>query len=352
MNSRERVLCTLNHQEPDRIPITLAYETPDVILQRYGKKTEDLPIRQDIFMVNVQAPPHPARIRERYFADMPLAADVYFDSLGVARWNSPSGESYATVGPLRNAKSIADIENFPWPDAGADQWAANLSAEVADLHNRGLAVMGVGGSIFEHSWYMFGMERLMMGLYTDLDVVLCLFDKLTELAKGRARQCARAGVDILRMADDIASQQAMMIAPELWRQILKPRLAEVITVAREIRPGLPVFYHSDGNVGAVIDDLIEIGVTILNPVQPEAINPFEVKKRYGTRLALWGTIGTQTVLPFYTPEEIRSTVKEYCQVLGKGGGYVIAPTHSIERDVTWENIEAFYRAVEEYGVYR
>jgi uroporphyrinogen decarboxylase len=178
-----------------------------------------------------------------------------------------------------------------------------------------------------------------------------IFDKTAEVFRARAAKFARAGGDILRMGDDIADQRGMMIAPDLWRKALKPRLASVIAAARDVRPDIPVFYHSDGNVSAVIGDLIEVGVTILNPVQPEAMDPFEVKKRYGERLTLWGTIGTQTVFPFYTPEKVRQTVKEYCAALGKGGGYVIGPTHSIEKDVPWANIVAFYEAVEEYGSY-
>ncbi len=349
MNSRERVLCALSHREPDRIPVTLAYETPETILRRYGKKPSDLRMRQDVFSVFSKLPASPSGLRERYFADVQLPSDTNFDSFGVARWRSPSGESHSVLGPLRNAESEAEIEDFPWPDMDAVDCVSGLSGEVSALHEQGFAAVGVGGGIFEYSWYMFGMERLLMELCTDSELALRIFDKFKEIAIARSCQCVRAGVDILRLGDDIASQQGMLLSPELWRRTLKPRLAEIISAARKIRPDLPVLYHSDGNVGAVIGDLIEAGVTILNPVQPEAVNPFEVKRRYGSRLTLWGTVGTQTVLPFYAPDKIRRTIKEYCQVLGKGGGYVIAPTHSIERDVPWENIAAFYDAVEEYG---
>jgi uroporphyrinogen decarboxylase len=350
MTSIERVLTALRHQEPDRIPVTLAYETPEVILQRYGKSADDLPIHQDIFMASLSMTPAAEDIRERYFADMDMPDDVQFDAWGIARWHSPTGESHSVVGPLRNAESIADIDNFPWPEFKKN---ASFAARVAELHRQGFAVQsGEGSSIFEQSWYLFGMERLLMALYTDVDLVLRIFDKVTELTKSAARQNARAGVDILRMGDDIADQRGMMISPEIWRKLLKPRLASVIAAAREIRPDLPVFYHSCGNVTAVIDDLIEAGVTILNPIQPEAMDPFEVKRRYGKRITLWGTIGTQTVLPHFSPEEVRRTVKEYCSVLGKGGGFIIGPSHAIKEDVPWSNIEAFYRAVEEFGVYR
>ena len=348
MTSRERVLAALNHEQPDRVPVCLAYETPDEILRRYGKAPGCCPMRQDVHYARAQAPPPPAGIRERYFSDLHLPAGAWFDEWGVAHWRSTTGDSFSTVGPLRHAASEAEIEAFPWPDVGADPWAAGLPARVAALHAQGFAVQGtMSQTIFELAWAMYGMEHLLVDLVTDRDRVLCLFDRIVAKKKALACQYVRAGVDILRLGDDIATERGMMFSPELWRQTLKPRLAEVIAVAREIRPGIPVFYHSDGDVTDVIEDLIEVGVTILNPIQPEAMDPFAVKRSYGSRLTLWGTIGTHTQLPIYSPAEVRRVVRQHCAGLGKGGGFVISPTHSIERDVPWENIEAFYRAVEE-----
>ena len=155
----------------------------------------------------------------------------------------------------------------------------------------------------------------------------------------------------MRLGDDIGTQRGMMIGPATWRKFLKPRLESVIDAARSERPDIPVFYHSDGDVREVIDELIEVGVTILNPVQPECMDPVEIRRRYGHRLTLWGTIGTQTVLPHGTAAEIRAVISEYMATLAPGGGYVIGPTHSINRDVPWENIVAFYEAIREYGSY-
>ena len=349
MNSRERVLTSLRHQEPDRIPVTLAYETPEQVLSRYGKSAQDLAMRPGASSVwrSLTAPPV-EEIRQRYFADITMPADARIDAWGVARWHSPTGESHSVVGALGKAESIAEIEDFPWPEF-KDNPA--LAVRVTELHEQGFAVKGTAGNIFEQSWYMFGLARTLMALYTDMDLVLRLFDRVTELCQESARRNAKAGVDILGLADDIADQRGMMMSPEMWRQVFKPRLASVIAAAREVRPDIPVFYHSCGNVTAVIDDLIEAGVTILNPIQPEAMDPFEVKRRYGKQITLWGTIGTQTVLPRFSPEEVRRTVKEYCSVLAAGGGFVIGPSHAIKEDVPWSNIEAFYRAVEEFGVY-
>jgi uroporphyrinogen decarboxylase len=128
-------------------------------------------------------------------------------------------------------------------------------------------------------------------------------------------------------------------------------MARIIAEARAIKPGLPVFYHSDGNPEAIIPDLIEIGVTILNPVQPECIDPAQIKKKYGEQLALWGCIGTQTTMPFGTPDDVRREVRQRIETAGYDGGLVLGPTHSLEPDVPWENIVALYEAIEEYGIY-
>ena len=121
-------------------------------------------------------------------------------------------------------------------------------------------------------------------------------------------------------------------------------MQRIIAAARAVKPDLPVFYHSDGNPSAIIPELIDIGVTILNPVQPECIDPVAVKQRYGNQLALWGTIGTQTTMPFGTPDDVRAEVRRRIETVGYDGGLVLGPTHSLEPDVPWENIVALYEA--------
>jgi uroporphyrinogen decarboxylase len=168
---------------------------------------------------------------------------------------------------------------------------------------------------------------------------------------GMAEKYARYGIDILMLGDDVSTQLEMMISPELWRNILKPRLAKVIRAAKETNPNILIFYHGDGNLQAIIPDLIEAGVDILNPVQPECMDPVLIKKQYGDRLSFWGTIGTQTTLPFGTAAEVAEMVKKMIETVGKGGGLLLAPTHMVEPEVPWENIEAFIEAIKKFGAY-
>jgi len=351
MTSRERTLAALRHEEPDRVPVCLAYETPDSITRRYGKSLDAIRMRQDIYSVRLNIPPPAPEIRDRYFDDLP--ADATIDSWGVARWRSSTGQSHAVMAPLRNMETIQELEDYPFPDVGNEEHAAELPQQVAQFHRDGFAVQGaMSQTIFELAWNMFGMENLMVAIHDRPDFVGLLFAKITERKKAMAEHYVRAGVDVLRLGDDVACQRGMMMDPDVWRTFLKPRLAEIIAAGRGIRPDIPVFYHSDGNVKAIIEDLIEVGITILNPVQPECMDPFEVKRDYGDRLTLWGTIGVQTVFPFGTPQRMERMVRDFIEGLAPGGGYVIGPTHSINDDVPWENIVAFYEAVERYGVYR
>lgn len=148
-----------------------------------------------------------------------------------------------------------------------------------------------------------------------------------------------------------ASDSTWCIKPKTWRKWLKPRFERIITRARKINPRVFVWYHSDGFIEPIIPDLIEIGVDVLNPVQPESMDPVKLKKEFGDNLAFWGTIGIQTNLPFGTPEEVRKVVKERIETVGKGGGLVIGPAHAIEPEVPLENIAAFVEAAKEYGKY-
>lgn len=248
--------------------------------------------------------------------------------------------------------SVAEVDGYPLPDELADYRWEGVPAQVAAAHAAGLAaVAAMQWTIFEISWYLRGMEEFLMDLLNDPAMACAIMDRVLELRKGCAARYAAAGADLLELGDDVSTQLDMMISPDLWRKQLKPRLAEVIAAARSVKPDILIFYHGDGNLQAIIPDLIEIGVDILNPIQPECMDPVVIKRRYGDRLTLWGTIGTQTTMPFGSPMEVRATVKRMIETAGADGGLVLAPTHILEPEVPWANIEAFVEACREYGRY-
>ncbi len=348
MTSRQRVMKALRFEEPDKVPVTLAYETPEEICHKYGREEFIGKFRNDVLAVHFRpAEPSPI-IRKRYLKDIPDSAQI--DQWGRATAPSSTGQSYQVFSPLANVTRATELDDYPFPDVSDPTLHAHLDEEITRMHTAGYAVQGyMSQTIFELAWELAGMEKLMTDFYTNPQFVERLFDIITNLRIIMARRFVEAGVDVLRLGDDVGAQKGMLISPKIWRRFLKPRLAKIIEEAREIKENIPIFYHSDGNVREIIPELIEIGVTILNPVQPECMDPVEIKRKYGDRLALWGTIGTQSTLPFGTPEEVKITVARMCKEVGKGGGFVISPTHSINPDVPWENIVAFYEAVEEYN---
>jgi uroporphyrinogen decarboxylase len=159
---------------------------------------------------------------------------------------------------------------------------------------------------------------------------------------GAARKYAELGADMIWFGDDISSQQGMILSPAMWREFLKPRYSTLFAETKKAKPDVKIAYHSCGNCTAILDDLVEVGLDVLNPLQPMAINPFEIKKRYGKRLALFGGLCVQHVMPHGTPDEVRAAARKLKAECGAGGGYILAPAHHIQADTPLGNIRAFY----------
>jgi uroporphyrinogen decarboxylase len=352
MNPRERLLTAMRRETPDRVPFLLSFTPP--MMQVFWEKTEaqnpaeywDFETRPVWFNS-----PKPKPDYNRYYPEG-LPAGTMVDDWGVA--NVPGSLYHFTkmVHPLRQAETVEEVVDYPLPDyARAECWQ-HLAGDVAGYHERDLAALGaLEMTVFEASWYIRGMEDLFNDMIFQPGLAETLLDRITELRVFQAQAYAGADVDILDLGDDIATQRGMLMSPKMWRQWLKPRLARVIEAAKAIKPGVLVWYHTDGDCRDVIPELIEVGVDILNPVQPECMDPAEIKAQYGHQLAFAGTIGTQSTMPHGTPGEVRAVVKERIATVGEGGGLLLAPTHVLEPDVPWENVIALVEAVEEYGEY-
>ena len=349
VSSRERLLRAVRREVPDRVPVTLAYGHIDDLCRRRGHPELVGRLRQDQKMVTFNSGTPAAGEFARYHGDLP--AGVRLNEWGVGFLSSSTGESVRLLHPLAGADSARRLE-YPFPDMTEPWRHADLEARVAALHAEGVAVLGqMSQTIFELAWALRGMEALLLDLSLNPGFATDLLDRITDIRCFMAKRFAEAGVDVLRLGDDIGSQRGLLMSPAMWRQWLKPRLARVIEAARSVNPTIPVKYHTDGQALEVISDLCEIGVTILNPVQPECLDPAALKRQYGDRLAFWGCISVQSTLPFGTPGAVRAAVREVIQTVGAGGGLVLAPTHSIQKDIPWENVLAFYQAAEEYGTY-
>jgi len=277
--------------------------------------------------------------------------EVKFDGWGIAHESNPNSQHMTYMhNPLKNFDSIAQFEDYPWPDFKGMDWSF-IKPIVNGYHARGLAVADVSEcTIWETAWYLRSMDNLFVEMATDDDKAVWLLDKITDFSCFRARKFAEAGVDILDLGDDIGMQSTPMMSMEMYRTWLKPRLAKVISAARAVNPDIIVFYHSCGFCKPFINDLIEAGVDVLNPVQPECpgMEFNEIFAEFGGRISFNGTIGTQKLMPFGKPEEVRSEVLKNLEIAGDKGGLFCCPTHMLEPEVPWTNIEAYVAACREY----
>jgi len=349
MSPRERLLTAMRRQRPDRIPKTLSF-TP-ALEEEFRRRTgSDSP--SDYFRLEPRgvgiAPTRNRRDFTAYLGDVENLDS--HDEWGVGYISAGFYHFWKMVHPLRNARTPRDIAAYPWPDVLAPYRWQHIPEQARAWHNRGYPV-GAGPTcqLFEQAWYLRGQEQLLFDFFDNPDIAIAILDTINNVMIEASERLARIGIDILMLGDDVGSQRAMIMSPAMWRQWIRPRVAKQIAAAKRIKPDLLVYYHTDGGVEPIIPDLIEIGLDILNPVQPECMDPVEIKRKFGDRLAFWGTIGTQTTMPFGSPDEVRRVVKERIATVGPEG-LLLAPTHVLEPEVPWENIVAFVEAVEEYGV--
>lgn len=286
------------------------------------------------------------------FYDHTFKEGTYFDSYGVA--NEPGSEYCFHMThmyhPLENATELEELQAYPFPTY-SDEPTEQMLQAVKDCHAKEKFALGnMQCTIWETAWYTRGMEVLMMDMLSDPEMADYMLDVVTENSLHRAVAYAKAGVDGLFLGDDIGMQKTGMMSVELYQTYLKPRLKKIIDAARAINPDIIVLYHSCGFAKPYINDLIEAGVDVLNPVQPESMDFKEIYETYGDRLSFCGTLGTQTLIPFGTPEEVRATTFAYLDMVGPKGGLLACPTHVMEPEVPVENVVAYLEACRDYQV--
>ena len=355
MTSRERVLTALAHRATDRVPRLLYEEaigyTPPIdrmLREHCAPESPRDHFGMDITSVSFQPTAAPrARFAEWLGPEAEAAlASGQVDEWGVW-WRGGGFHHFAHIeSPLRGVQDFARLREYPWPDLDQPYRYASLRERVGELHAQGFAVAAFAGSVFEQSWYIRGMEDLMVDMLAAPEVAHYFFDRAAALQQRAAAEFARAGADIIITGDDIAGQNGLLMSLETWREFLQPRLAATVRAVKAANPDAFVFYHSDGNVEPAVPDLIGAGIDILNPVQPECMDPAAIKQRYGDRLSFWGTVSVQRTMPFGTPDEVRAEVRARIRDVGRGGGLILAPAHVLGPETPWENVEAFFAAAD------
>jgi uroporphyrinogen decarboxylase len=383
MNSRERILTTLDHREPDRIPFDLGscqVTGIHVVAYQNLRKALGLPeIKIEICDAVQQLASIDDDLGRRLNVDTrglyPLNSHnwqvveedageywAYYDEWGITHHRPKGNGLYFSVVkvPLsRTDLTVEDISKHSWPDVGNPQRLAGL-LELAGQHRAsGYAVVlkDAFAGIFEFAQRIVGMENLLMMMITNEKASCSLFDKLLELKLDYWQTAlAELGdfVDIVTYADDYGTQTSQIISPDMFRRLVKPRVKTLFEAFAKLAPHAKRFFHSDGNVRPLIPDFIEMGVDILNPIHIRAkdMDPVALNRDFGRDLVFWGGgVDTQGILPTGTPREVKDDVRRNIEALAPGGGYVFNTIHNIQADVPPENIIAMWEALQEYGVY-
>jgi uroporphyrinogen decarboxylase len=378
MNVRERVLTALNHSEPDKVPIDLgSSEVTTITRVAYDNLREYLGMAPDLCPKNhsivlgtldpgedllqrYQIDCRPVHIKgSSSFEFEEMADGSFYDEYGV-RWRPASYYYDAIERPLANCGSVKDLEKAAWPDPFDPGRVDGLREEARDLcESTDCAIVADIAALgpFEGACMLRGYDKFCMDLYLDPRFAEALLDKITETAialLGVYLDAVGDYVHVVAQGDDVGMQTNLYISPEMYRTFVKPRQKRIFDFIHA-RTEAKVFMHSCGAVYNVIPDFIEIGVDILNPIQRSAVGMdiVKLKQTFGNDICFWGGgIDVQQVLPSASLEEIDEEVRRAIDVLAPGGGYVFAPSHNIQADVTPDRIHKTYEAALRYRNYQ
>jgi len=384
--SRQRVLDTLNHREPDRIPFDLgsSLETGittrayDSYLELIGSAEEPDDTLHNMFLEAGGFKQVPENILRNLKVDtrgtliqLPSTYEINIEFEGTTvtlhdewgvKWSQPESSLYMDPVdfPLKGELSRARIADFPWPDPADEGRFKGLKEEAQRFRDTGSAVIfslyGLG--LFETAWLLHGLEETLMDVMLKPALMEEFLDRILQFQMQLWEHTLEAvgeNVDICLHSDDMGAQKSPLISPKLYRKFLKPRQTELFSHIRKVaKTDVKILLHSCGSVRALIPDMIETGIDALNPIQVSSfgMDTKELKKEFGRDLCFWGGgIDTQEVLPHGSVSEVKDEVKRRIDDLAPGGGFVFAAVHNIQPDVPPENIQAMWEAFQEHCSY-
>lgn len=382
MTSRERVLTAINHEQPDRMPLVIGvnnatgvkmkpyrgikniagiqasdnyiYEWPELGTADMDEATM-CRLRSDVRGV---LDLEPEKVLKRHRERDPHSNCI--DSWGSGQTEITPGDWFPGIHPISDAKTLQDLDDYQgWPDMNDPSRVAHVRESARRLAEENqFAIMATPWLLFpfERAHAMQGMEPFLFNMAMDPDFTRALLEKIAYHCKqlmGHFLEELGDNVDIIKIGDDLGTQNSLIISPKMYRDILKPIHADFISFIKS-RTRAKVLFHSCGDVAPLIEDFIEIGVDILNPIQTSTGSISDLaalKKRFGKNIVFCGGIDSHRILPFGTVEEVRQEVRRVMQLLGPGGGCMIGAVHTVMNDVPPENVLAMVDAVEEFGHY-
>jgi len=362
MNSRERVFAAFRktNELPDRVPFQ--FDMCKKLIEHFGRKLgiepdytlsyyEDLSYRisandlrtkmgSDCVVVGGQT--------AKNFTPVPVRDDITTNEFGMHM--KPTNLYVEVVKcPLDNVESVAEAEASPFPDPLAP---GRMEKAKRDIDRFGKDYFTIGDcelSLFELAWHLTGLEKYMIDMALGEPWIETINDKVEYFTTGIAEQLVRAGVDAIWFGEDLGSQISTLISPDNWREIFKPRHQRIIDRMKAINPDIIIIMHSDGAVAPLLDDFVEMGIHVYNPVQPNVAgsDPQALKTQYGDRMCFFGGIDQQELLPRGDTKAIEAEMRRRAAILGKNGGYLMAPAHIIQADVTPETVEVMLKIAAE-----
>ncbi len=378
MTHRQRVQAALQHKEPDCVPLDLGTggnsapvpKLYEKLLAMYGLPTRvrlaphimrlaivDEEILQDLDIDTRPISMRPVQCGRRQCAEH----GQFYDDWGV-KWKDVDigGAIYRELAefPLADA-TLDSLDDYPWwPDPLDPERYAGIECESRRLyHDTDWALVGCPSfnGIWERACYLCGFTRMLEGLLREPEFLHAVLRRITDLCKlslGRYLDLVGPYIQIIKMGDDLGTQNGPQMSPRTYRDVIEPYHRELFALIRE-RTEARIFLHTCGSVYRLLPDLIDAGVEVLNPVQVSArdMDTRRLKAEYGDRLTFMGAIDTQRVLPFGTVETVQAEVERRIADLGPGGGYILAPVHNVQADVPPENLVAMYHHARKVGHY-
>jgi uroporphyrinogen decarboxylase len=356
MKPRERVQMALNHEEPDRCPMQVSF-TPEFAnrLQNEmklggeshklhnphgGGNTYELEraLGEDLLLTSVGW-------ANAYYQD----ANEYVDEWGIgwksAGYTTPFGSGRYTEMKHHPLADDSAIASYQAPDPERPELYDEAAWVLRNFKDEYWIVGVTVTTLFETAWALRGYERMLSDFALNPELAERLLDIPYHYHLTAAKKLTQMGVDMIWIGDDVGAQNAMLISPKMWRHFLKPRMANFIAELKAINPQVKVAYHSDGVIYPIIPDLIEIGLDVLNPIQPASMDPVKLKQAYGDKLCFWGSMDEQHTLPFGSADDVHEEVLTRLKTLGKNGGLILGPTHHVQLDTPMENFWAMINTI-------
>ncbi len=323
---RERAIAAVEHRQPDAVPFHVTFTAParEALSRHYGDNDFESGLGNCLTVLRTRVP----------YRDVEGMPGVQEDEFGV-RWDKTLDTDIGTV--CNTVLNRDTLKRYRFPDPRDPRRFAHFPAALRERGDR-FAVASLAFTMFERAWTLAGMENVLMAMIDDPDFANALFDRILAFDLELVRTALSYDVDGMRFGDDWGQQRGLIMGPALWRKYILPRVAEIYGLVRA--SGKKVFIHSCGQIEELFPDLIEAGVDVFNPFQPEVMDVESVKKRYGSHLTFFGGISTQKTLPYGTETQVREETKRLIERIGKGGGYIAAPAHDIPKDAKPENVAA------------